>query len=90
MVEQEPPRFAQPIPNITVAVGRDANMPCLVENLGIYKVSNLQMELNHFLDTQYNLFCLQKKTVVWYFVFFSRVTEALCARGNIITALPHF
>lgn len=32
------PRFAQPIPNVTVAVGRDANLPCVVESLGTYKV----------------------------------------------------
>jgi len=34
------PRFAQPIPNVTVAVGRDANLPCVVEHLGGYKVRN--------------------------------------------------
>ena len=33
------PRFAQPIPNVTVAVGRDANLPCVVEHLGSYKVN---------------------------------------------------
>lgn len=56
------PKFAQPIPNVTVAgncekfwndlrflsviffqyfttVGRDANLPCVVEHLGTYKVS---------------------------------------------------
>lgn len=40
------PRFAQPIPNATVAVGRDASLPCVVENLGSYKVSILN-KLNH-------------------------------------------
>lgn len=35
------PRFAQPIPNVTVAVGRDANLPCVVEHLGAYKVNNI-------------------------------------------------
>lgn len=38
------PRFAQPIPNVTVAVGRDANLPCVVEHLGGYKVSGGQEE----------------------------------------------
>lgn len=33
------PRFAQPIGNVTVAVGRDASLPCAVENLGPFKVS---------------------------------------------------
>ncbi|KAG8229076.1 hypothetical protein J437_LFUL005710 [Ladona fulva] len=33
----EEPRFAEPIPNVTVAVGRDASLPCVVEHLGTYK-----------------------------------------------------
>ena len=37
-VMMDEPRFAQPIPNVTVAVGRDANLPCVVEHLGSYKV----------------------------------------------------
>lgn len=37
------PRFVEPIPNVTVALGRDASLPCVVENLGTYKVS-LQVE----------------------------------------------
>lgn len=32
------PKFAEPIPNVTVALGRDASLPCVVENLGKYKV----------------------------------------------------
>lgn len=38
-VMMDEPRFAQPIPNVTVAVGRDANLPCVVEHLGAYKVN---------------------------------------------------
>lgn len=38
LVMMDEPRFAQPIPNVTVAVGRDANLPCVVEHLGTYKV----------------------------------------------------
>lgn len=37
------PRFAQPIPNVTVAVGRDANLPCVVEHLGAYKVNRFRL-----------------------------------------------
>lgn len=37
----EPPRFAEPIPNVTVALGRDASLPCVVNNLGTYKVNLL-------------------------------------------------
>lgn len=33
------PRFAEPIPNITVTIGRDALLGCVVDNLKNYKVS---------------------------------------------------
>lgn len=32
------PMFAEPIPNVTVPLGRDVSLPCVVENLGNYKV----------------------------------------------------
>lgn len=35
------PRFAEPIPNITVTIGRDALLGCVVDNLKTYKVSYL-------------------------------------------------
>lgn len=35
------PRFAEPIPNITVTVGRDALLACVVDNLKAYKVNVL-------------------------------------------------
>lgn len=33
------PRFAEPIPNVTVTVGRDALLACVVDNLRGFKVS---------------------------------------------------
>lgn len=33
------PEFSEPIPNVTVAVGRDAMLSCVVEHLGTYKVA---------------------------------------------------
>lgn len=33
------PKFSGPILNATVAVGRDAVLTCMVEDLGAYKVS---------------------------------------------------
>uniref|UniRef100_A0A8W7P9J6 Uncharacterized protein n=1 Tax=Anopheles coluzzii TaxID=1518534 RepID=A0A8W7P9J6_ANOCL len=33
------PRFAEPIPNITVTIGRDALLACVVDNLKGYKLS---------------------------------------------------
>ena len=35
------PRFAEPVANVTVSVGRDALLACVVENLKGYKVINL-------------------------------------------------
>lgn len=32
------PKFAETIPNITVSVGKDALLSCVVENLNNYKV----------------------------------------------------
>ncbi|XP_071450750.1 lachesin-like [Hetaerina americana] len=40
----EEPRFAEPIPNVTVAVGRDASLPCVVEHLGTYKVAWIHID----------------------------------------------
>lgn len=34
------PKFAESIPNITVSVGKDALLSCVVENLNNYKVSS--------------------------------------------------
>ncbi|XP_015184404.1 PREDICTED: lachesin-like isoform X3 [Polistes dominula] len=39
----EPPMFAEPIPNVTVALGRDVSLPCVVKNLGTYKVAWLHV-----------------------------------------------
>ena len=32
------PEIPEPLPNVTVAVGREATLPCVVRNLGDYKV----------------------------------------------------
>jgi len=33
------PKFAEPITNVTVPVGREATLVCIVDDLGSYKVS---------------------------------------------------
>ncbi|XP_053210492.1 lachesin-like [Panonychus citri] len=38
------PEFISSIPNLTVQVGRDAQLPCTVDNLGSYKVAWLRVE----------------------------------------------
>lgn len=40
------PRFVEPIPNVTVVLGRDANLPCVVENLGTHKVKFIINNIN--------------------------------------------
>jgi hypothetical protein len=36
--DEETPEFADKIPNITVPIGRDSKLPCIVNNLGSYRV----------------------------------------------------
>ncbi|KAH9376782.1 hypothetical protein HPB48_017876 [Haemaphysalis longicornis] len=36
--EELPPFFAEVIPNVTVPRGRDAKIPCVIDNLGSYRV----------------------------------------------------
>lgn len=38
------PRFAEPIPNVTVTVGRDALLACVVDNLKGFKVNKLYLQ----------------------------------------------
>ncbi|XP_064474777.1 lachesin-like isoform X2 [Ornithodoros turicata] len=38
-VQRKLPNFAEPIPNVTVAAGRDVSLTCVVENLGSFKVA---------------------------------------------------
>lgn len=33
------PEFAEAIPNVTVSAGRDVSLPCVVDNLGTFRVS---------------------------------------------------
>lgn len=37
-VNETDPHFTSPILNVTIAVGRDAQLPCTVDNLGSFKV----------------------------------------------------
>lgn len=39
------PEFAEPIPNVTIPVGRDVSLPCVVSNLGNYKVFESYLQL---------------------------------------------
>jgi len=44
-IPSEEPEFVDQIPNVTVALGRDAKLPCLVNNLETYRVCILFIDL---------------------------------------------
>jgi hypothetical protein len=48
------PRFAEPIPNVTVTIGRDALLACVVDNLRGYKVIQWIIYTASFLDILVN------------------------------------
>ncbi|XP_037912590.1 lachesin isoform X2 [Hermetia illucens] len=49
------PRFAEPIPNVTVSVGRDALLACVVENLKAYKVAWVRVDTQTILSIHHNV-----------------------------------
>ncbi|CAN7986636.1 unnamed protein product [Ixodes hexagonus] len=42
--EELPPYFAEVIPNVTVPRGRDARIPCVIDNLGSYRPAWIKVE----------------------------------------------
>ncbi|XP_076322518.1 lachesin-like isoform X2 [Tachypleus tridentatus] len=42
--DETQPSFAEPLPNVTVPVGRDVNIPCIVENLGSNRAAWIKVE----------------------------------------------
>ncbi|GFR32586.1 protein CEPU-1 [Trichonephila clavata] len=56
---QEPsmePEFAEPIPNVTVSAGRDVSLPCVVDNLGTFRVAWIHTQ-------RYTLLTLQNRVI---------------------------
>ncbi|XP_022248698.1 lachesin-like isoform X1 [Limulus polyphemus] len=49
------PEFTEPIPNVTVAIGHDAAIPCVVENLGFYRVAWLRVESKTILTIHHHV-----------------------------------
>ncbi|XP_046416837.1 lachesin isoform X1 [Neodiprion pinetum] len=49
------PRFAEPIPNVTVTIGRDALLPCVVDNLRNYKVAWVRVDTQTILSIHHNV-----------------------------------
>ncbi|XP_066945847.1 neurotrimin-like isoform X2 [Macrobrachium rosenbergii] len=53
-----PPKFVATIPNVTVTAGRDASLPCVVENIGDYKVSWMHLDRVMLLTIDENVITL--------------------------------
>ncbi|XP_068209139.1 lachesin-like [Palaemon carinicauda] len=46
------PSFVEPIPNITIAAGRDIRLSCVIDNLGSYKVAWIAFDKSAILTVQ--------------------------------------
>ncbi|XP_022237340.1 lachesin-like isoform X2 [Limulus polyphemus] len=53
--EESEPEFSKAVPNVTVSVGRDAQLPCVVDNLGSYGVAWLRVESKTILTIRHNV-----------------------------------
>ncbi|KAB0800719.1 hypothetical protein PPYR_06458 [Photinus pyralis] len=53
--EMSYPRFAEPIPNVTVTVGRDALLTCVVDNLRGFKVAWVRVDTQTILSIHHNV-----------------------------------
>ncbi|XP_049821742.1 limbic system-associated membrane protein-like [Aethina tumida] len=69
----ESPRFSQPISNMTVAMGREAILECLVENLNPYKVAWLRVDTqtiltihNHVITKNHRIGVTHSEQKTWY------------------------
>uniref|UniRef100_T1IJH4 Ig-like domain-containing protein n=1 Tax=Strigamia maritima TaxID=126957 RepID=T1IJH4_STRMM len=49
------PEFSEQIPNVTVAVGRDATLPCVVDHLGSHKVAWIHVDKQMILTIHHHV-----------------------------------
>ncbi|XP_042898660.2 lachesin isoform X2 [Parasteatoda tepidariorum] len=49
------PEFSEAIPNITIPVGRDIQLPCIVENLGSYRAAWIKVETKAILTIHHHI-----------------------------------
>ncbi|XP_076356134.1 lachesin-like [Tachypleus tridentatus] len=49
------PRFTEPIPNVTVVLGRDAEIPCVVDNLGSYRAAWIKVKTKAILTIYHHV-----------------------------------
>ncbi|XP_055849472.1 neural cell adhesion molecule 2 isoform X2 [Episyrphus balteatus] len=60
------PRFAEPIPNVTVSIGRDALLACVVENLKGYKVAWVRVDTQTILSIHHNVITQNNRISLTY------------------------
>ncbi|BES92339.1 Immunoglobulin V-set domain [Nesidiocoris tenuis] len=60
------PRFAEPIPNVTVTVGRDALLACVVENLRGFKVAWVRVDTQTILSIHHNIITQNSRVTLSY------------------------
>ncbi|KAH8410098.1 hypothetical protein KR009_005867, partial [Drosophila setifemur] len=64
--ESDFPRFAEPIANVTVSVGRDALLACVVENLKGYKVAWVRVDTQTILSIHHNVISQNNRISLTY------------------------
>ncbi|XP_046672236.1 lachesin-like isoform X4 [Homalodisca vitripennis] len=60
------PRFAEPIQNVTVTVGRDALLACVVDNLRGYKVAWVRVDTQTILSIHHNVITQNPRITLSY------------------------
>lgn len=66
LADSDFPRFAEPIANVTVSVGRDALMACVVENLKGYKVAWVRVDTQTILSIHHNVISQNSRISLTY------------------------
>ncbi|XP_065356383.1 matrix-remodeling-associated protein 5 [Calliphora vicina] len=64
--ESDMPRFAEPVANVTVSVGRDALLACVVENLKGYKVAWVRVDTQTILSIYHNVISQNNRISLTY------------------------
>ncbi|XP_023217173.1 lachesin-like isoform X2 [Centruroides vittatus] len=54
-VPEVEPEFTEPISNVTVPLGRDAQLPCVVDNLGSYRAAWIKVESKAILTIHHHI-----------------------------------
>ncbi|XP_022663465.1 cell adhesion molecule 2-like [Varroa destructor] len=67
VLEQEDPNFVEPIPSVTVAAGKTAELKCVIDNLGNYTVAWLNVDKQTLLAVHTHVIANQERVRVNHF-----------------------